>query len=333
MDLIKLSVIIPVYNVEKFLSECVDNIYNQGLKIEDFEIILINDGSTDNSFKICEAYDLKYQNIKIIDQPNLGVSVARNKGIQESCGEYLYFIDSDDFLQQNVLSAILNTMITNKLDFFGFYMEQTSRRNIDKPFEGDFSVTFRGTGLAILNKFNFNNGPCWYVFRRELISDLRFVEGRLCEDGLFTPRLIMNVKNAQIVSDKLYFYYLNESSTVNNKNIKKNTKLMDDMFFAIVDYDNILKSLPVNNMEAFKKLRARQETYLFFGIVRFLKLKRPTIELFNKIAELKFTKYKVYPINAFKGYNRRDKVLIFIMNRKWSLCMLHLVNKKLQIIK
>ena len=95
----KVSVIIPVYNVEKYLRECLDSVVNQTLK--DIQIILIDDGSTDSSLGICKEYAQKDNRIKIIEQKNQGAGAARNRGMSEAKGDYLYFLDSDDFLELN----------------------------------------------------------------------------------------------------------------------------------------------------------------------------------------------------------------------------------------
>ena len=100
--MIKVSIIIPVYNTEKFLNRCVDSVINQ--KFNNFEIILVNDGSKDNSLKICRDYEKKYPKIiKVIDQKNSGPAIARNRGIESAKGEYIMFIDSDDFIDDGYI--------------------------------------------------------------------------------------------------------------------------------------------------------------------------------------------------------------------------------------
>ena len=94
----KLSYIVPVYNVEAYLDKCLQSLYNQSLELVDFEVVIINDGSSDNSLKIIEKYRSLYQNITLIDQENQGLSVARNNGIGQAKGDYILCVDSDDFL-------------------------------------------------------------------------------------------------------------------------------------------------------------------------------------------------------------------------------------------
>lgn len=331
---IKLSVVVPVYNVEKYLADCLESIFNQDLNPEDFEVILVNDGSTDSSLSICESYQSNHRNIKIVNQKNQGLSIARNVGIENAIGKYLYFIDSDDFLTKKCFNQILAIMEEKDLDFFGFGLYRSSIRDVEKPLvESKLELNFRGTGLEIVMDFNFNNGVWWYVFKRNLVDDLKFIEGRFCEDGLFTPRLLLKVNKALISSEKIYCYYINELSIVKNKNVAKNLKLIDDMFFAVANFDEMLSLVPANNHKAFKSLRRRQETYVYYGIIRFLKANRSTKELFNRLNQLNFKSYKAYPMKAFTGYNKKDEFLIFIFNHKWMLAALNEINKVFKIIK
>ena len=114
----KISVLIPVYNGEKFIENCVYSVINQ--KFKDIEIIIINDGSSDNTGYICRELEKKYHNITYLIQKNLGVSAARNKGIQNAKGEYLLFLDSDDYLAENSLEKIYIKMKENDLDALTF---------------------------------------------------------------------------------------------------------------------------------------------------------------------------------------------------------------------
>ena len=113
----ELSIIIPVYNVESYLEECLESIPLISLGNQ-IEIILVNDGSTDNSLSICQTYSIKYPNIKLISQKNQGLSEARNTGIKNAQGKYLLFLDSDDFLKKDTLLSILEEVSTANKDFY-----------------------------------------------------------------------------------------------------------------------------------------------------------------------------------------------------------------------
>jgi glycosyltransferase involved in cell wall biosynthesis len=130
-----LSVIIPVYNVENYLARCLDSILDQNLDFSNYEIILVNDGSQDKSLDVALEYQKKYSNIKVISQENQGSSVARNAGYALAIGDYLYFMDSDDYVETAVFKNLLDLAIKLKLDLIGFDMLRTAtsdhKSNVD----------------------------------------------------------------------------------------------------------------------------------------------------------------------------------------------------------
>ena len=115
-----LSIIVPVYNVEKYLSKCLDSLLAQDIPISDYEIIIVNDGSTDSSLVIAESYSQTNSNIRVISQLNKGLGGARNTGIRSSEGKYLFFVDSDDTIQKNTLKPLLECMESKKLQVLRF---------------------------------------------------------------------------------------------------------------------------------------------------------------------------------------------------------------------
>jgi len=331
----KLSVIIPVFNVEKYLEECVENLYCQDLDENEFEIILINDGSTDNSLQVADKLKAQHSNIIIFSQKNSGQSAARNQGVELSEGEYILFIDSDDFIIKSALKKLLDIVYHDNLSFLGFQSQRTAERILGETLKEEIKVIYHGTGFDIIKNIGFNNSACMFVFKKSILGNLRFFEGRLCEDGLFTSELIQKVDNGKIISNSVYRYFINDSSTVAAKSITEKKRFINDMFFTVAEFDNILSKIPLSidgyNI-VFKKLRERQESYLFFAIIRFLRLHQPSQELFTKIKELEFNSYSVYPMIYFKGYYRTHKFLIFLVNNKILLKLLNAANRILKII-
>ena len=111
-----LSIIVPVYNTEKYLTECLDSLLEQDIDTDDYEIICINDGSTDNSLDILQKYVNEYSNVVVINQQNKGVSAARNRGMESAKGDYFWFVDSDDLVQKNILNRLKNIIIIENCD-------------------------------------------------------------------------------------------------------------------------------------------------------------------------------------------------------------------------
>ena len=125
-----LSIIVPVYNVEQYLRKCVDSLLAQDLSSEEYEIILVDDGSTDQSGTICDEYATSHTNVKVVHQQNGGLSTARNRGIDVSQGEFVQFVDSDDYLEPNVLKTLVEKMETDQLDVLRF-----NYRNVNERYE------------------------------------------------------------------------------------------------------------------------------------------------------------------------------------------------------
>ena len=206
ISMVKVSVIIPVFNVEKYLKECIESISNQSL--EDIEIICIDDGSTDNSLNILNDYADDDCRFKIILQDNLGPGAARNKGISIAEGKYIYFMDSDDILELNALEKLYNLSEDKKTDFIFFKLinfddetgQKTNRYYYDMPYlkksVGDSVFNYNDVKDVI---FDLPVSVPAKFFNKKFVSDIKFPEGILFEDNIFFIEAIFK-------SDRLYFY-------------------------------------------------------------------------------------------------------------------------------
>lgn len=220
---IKISVIVPIYNMERFLNRCLDSIINQTYR--NLEIILINDGSTDTSGDICDIYAWKDIRIKVIHQPNAGVSSARNAGIGIAKGDYISFIDPDDWIENNMYEILVKHIQEDSVDIIRFNAERKGdiintlpfkNKYSGKEFESEIQLAFIGAikfgGMFIL-------GVLWlHIFRREVVekNNIRF-NNKLhrCEDRLFTLSVILNSENILFIDDILYHYEVNDNSLSN----------------------------------------------------------------------------------------------------------------------
>ena len=190
--MVEISVIIPVYNVENYLKECLDHIINQTFR--DIEIICINDGSTDSSPDILKDYASKDKRIRIISQENIGLAATRNKGIELAMGDYIYFMDGDDYLDLSALDKLYALSKKHDPDFIMFKLRNfndKTKENIDDDYYNMPHLKKKVGG----NLFNYNdvedialklavNAPGNF-YKRQFISDLRFPEGLLFEDNVF----------------------------------------------------------------------------------------------------------------------------------------------------
>lgn len=247
MDAPLVSVIIPVYNTEQYLVECLDSIINQTYK--NIEIIAINDGSTDRSLNILQRYASIYPNIKLISQKNQGNSVARNIGIDVSKGKYIYFIDSDDFILPETLSNLIGIMEYYNVDLVRFAAEPF-QDGINYKFNRkmyDFQKYFKKEKVYTKEEFLLKNlrafspSPCLYLVRRELLinNNLRFYPGIKHEDELFTLELFLNAKLAMYDSNFYYKRRYRKNSIMTSEGIDK-LKYSFDSYVTVVEQMNKL---------------------------------------------------------------------------------------------
>ncbi len=227
----KFSIIIPVYNAEKSLCRCLDSIINQDCG--DYEIIIVNDGSTDNSESICLKYSNKRQNINYIFKENGGASSARNVGLDAAKGDFVLFIDSDDYVDENYFSALSNNCVKNGLSVFTYTWQRADgfvKRNITT--DNDLSL-FEKSKSLILNRSI--NSPCAKIFDRNLIENvhLRFDERMpVAEDFNFCLKYLMFSDKVNVLNESIYFYDItNESSLVH-----KRKKGLIDIYPIVFDY-------------------------------------------------------------------------------------------------
>ena len=217
---IMVSVIVPIYNVEEYLEECLESIRNQ--TYTNIEVILVNDGSTDGSREICESYCEKDIRFRLINQENQGQSVARNRGVKESVGQYIMFVDSDDVVSTDVLEVLLPYMKPD-VDI----VECRLTRNKEEFFLNKIpTIVFEGNSKeAILNCIAFRAVKfCVFtkLYRREIVEKIPFLEGYIYED-VFTGINYLNHIRKIIVVDYIgYYYRVRPNSTMTKSFNEKN---------------------------------------------------------------------------------------------------------------
>lgn len=218
MELI--SIIVPVYNVEKYLSECIDSILAQ--TYENFELILVDDGSPDNSGKICDKYAEKDKRIKVIHKENGGVSSARNTGLDNAEGEYIAFVDSDDIVNERYLELMYEKLIETKANICFCKMKRFNT-TINIEIKDDHSEMFdfrrkdRDDFLADFFAGKLDYSSCTALYKKSSIGNGRFNEKlKNNEDFLFTLNSILNCEKISLISNVLYNYRINDNSVTSN---------------------------------------------------------------------------------------------------------------------
>lgn len=213
------SIIIPVYNSSKYIEKCIDSILRQ--KFVDFEVILIDDGSTDDSVEIISKYLKKYSFLKLIRQRNNGVSAARNRGLKNAKGKYVLFMDSDDYWINETMPKLYRLLLSNEsVDILFFnYLESSNQSQITHAVLSKFLKKRMSQNIAIESVLSNKGylGYCWNkVFKKSSIQNYRFDESvTYLEDMLFNVSCILNVNEIMSIDDCLYAYNLRSDSVVN----------------------------------------------------------------------------------------------------------------------
>lgn len=243
----KISIIVPSYNEEKNISRCLNSILNQTFK--DFEVICVDDGSTDSTFEILTAYSEKDSRIIPLKNTGKGVSSARNFGIENSHGEYIGFVDSDDFIQPQMFSFLYKTISDNNADFVFCGSETTTKIS-----EKSFDYNFKKINLSDFLFSDYNLPPIcvWTKLIKKtflLSNNIKFNNFKIGEDVLFCSELFSATENYYYVDLPLYTNYINSSGVINNNIWDK--KRLDQSETFLLSYDILKKSNDIKSASWF----------------------------------------------------------------------------------
>lgn len=276
---VKLSIIVPVYNVARYLRKCVDSLLAQDLPASDYEIILVDDGSTDGSAAICDEYasrssvhplahsSIEGPLIRVIHQPNAGVGAARNAGLKVAKGEYIQFVDSDDYLEPNVLGTLMAQVEREKLDVLRFdyrnvrmVSDERISGLVDERYEVfepnkyphpvDMLTDIVSGERYIEERMGYACYPVMYIVKRSLLignlslvtgdlagKDCLFAEGIHFEDTEWLPRMMLRAKRVNSTPLMVYNYFLHKGSITQVQGKKEKLRQnMENMMFVIEQY-------------------------------------------------------------------------------------------------
>ncbi|HEK0623321.1 TPA: glycosyltransferase family 2 protein [Proteus mirabilis] len=306
----KFSIIIPMYNVEKYIHQCIQSILSQ--TYQNFEVIVIDDGSSDNSSKIVDEIIKSEKRVTLIKNKNNGPSISRNIGIEKSTGDIILFLDSDDMYVPNTLQTCLDEINKNRLDILYFnsrgfcdeFNEIQNKQALD--FIGD-----RKRHINIINKvltgkqyyslmFKYNNfysSICYCAFRSSIIKNQRFVDNVIHEDELFTAEILLkqNTKRVLCIPDILYLRRIRQNSimttAIQEKNITSYRIIIEKLL--LLNVKNTYLETHINKL-AFNKAYYR------------LKLKNK-ITLNERLDNMKW----VYNLNVAK---KKNKIILYMLS-------------------
>lgn len=279
--MIKVSVIIPVYNTGKYLERCIKSIINQSLT--DIEIIVINDGSTDNSEQILKNFACKDSRIKIINQKNAGLSITRNNGLKIANGEYISFIDSDDWVDLDFLEKLYNTAKKYDADIAACgikrlrsykwkYHLKIEQEEITDNKDKKFVLCDVPEKCYVWNKI--------YKFSELKKHNIKFEEGVYYEDRCFTAQALVFMKKLVVVPDTYYNYWTNSNSIVKTKSPKKesDSKYTKDKMMKFLEEQNVNLNHHYSHIKKFKifgltlmkiKYYSSKKEYIIFNQIKF----------------------------------------------------------------
>ena len=223
------SVIVPVYNEEKYLEECLESLRNQ--TFQDFEVICVNDGSTDGCAEILKGFAAKDNRFKVITQQNRGLSAARNVGVKASVSQYVSYVDSDDFVHPRFLEILYKAATESGADITGCNFRKIYSKETLPELSGMKPKLFNPALDVLLSKKNFIHFNVWNkLYKREVISDIPFIEGIFFEDWVYNCCVFAKADSFIWINDKLYGYRILNNSIMRSKfNLKK----LDDYVVGI----------------------------------------------------------------------------------------------------
>lgn len=304
-----ISVVIPVYNVEKYLSECLDSVVNQTYK--NLQIIIVDDGSTDSSGKICDEYAGKDNRISVIHQSNAGAGAAKNTGLELIDGDYFSIIDSDDYIELDMYEKMVNS-----LEKYNSDIAQCLFRNVFVNDSFDRKYKIKGNYPKILTSKNFlkeylydwKYAIFWNkLFKKSLLQNIKFPVGRKIDDEFFTYKLVCNAKKVVNIDNILYNYRMRKTSVMNENN---SDRLIYDRIDCFIERYNYVSNV-------FPSLKKKYNLKLYDDLLHFKDSAKDNSKILSLLNDFSRVKYGVFDkLYQRKMYNR----LVFEELNKSNKC-------------
>ena len=288
----KISVVIPVYNVEKYLSECLDSVVNQTYK--NLQIILVDDGSTDFSGKICDVYAEKDNRITVVHQKNAGAGAAKNTGLELIDGDYFSIIDSDDYIELDMYEKMVNSLEKYNADIVQcLFKDVFVNDSFDRKYKlkGNYPKVLTSKRFLKEYLYDWKYAIFWNkLFKSSLLKEIRFPVGRKIDDEFFTYKLVCNAKKVVNIDNILHNYRMRKTSVMNENDTDR---LIYDRIDCFVErYDYIRKKYPSLDKKYLTKL---YDSLLYYKtqvnntekLEKYIsKIQKPKINKIGKINEI-----------------------------------------------
>lgn len=302
------SIIIPVFNVAEFLSECLESVFNQ--TYPNIQVIVIDDGSTDESPLILKRWR-ETEEFILINQNNSGQSVSRNKGLEIAKGKYILFVDSDDYIDTNTVDILTKEIETNKTDIIRFnalpFKHNSNKVMKNKNY--DFSnilvdkKVYEGEEIDDIYR-SFSSSPCLYMFKRSLINDQMYFKPNIIhEDELFTIKLFFAAKKFSYSNNFFYHRRYRDFSTMTRKDKEQVLKSFDSYIFILKELQGMLEDHEISEI---KKKFIRNKINSIYRAIYFYDIdKKHKQEEMNSIKKLQLKEFLILSNIRFKNYLKK----------------------------
>ncbi|EGW47119.1 hypothetical protein HMPREF0666_01692 [Prevotella sp. C561] len=309
-----LSFIIPVYNAEKYIERCVESVYHQGLNINDFEVLVVNDGSTDNTSVLLNRMKVSYSNLSVINKSNGGQGSARNLGVEVASGDYIMFIDADDYLIDNQIKDCLQKTIDNNLEVCCMRIKRLlpsgEPAKVNAPHFSEVEVY---TGSWLLLHGYFPASVCAHFFKKEFLlrSGIRFLTDIMHEDVDFQLKLFAHIKRFMFCHVYVYTYYYNPESTDRLMDINKQKRsILSDLQICknLVDF-----SLNESLSDKLKSFYIKKSNSQLIGLCLHLANNRDLSYEFKRQFMCRAYQMHLFPIKG-TCFSWKTYILKFIIN-------------------
>ena len=298
------SIIIPIYNSSKFLKKLLNNVICQSYK--DIEIILIDDGSKDDSLQICKEFQQKDERIKVISKENGGVSSARNKGIEMATGKYITFVDSDDNIDKNYINTLVNNIEENCL----------VKVNTKNTLEEEIISKEKYIKGIVSGKIQ---GVCWgYLFEKELLNNIKFdVNTSYMEDTVFIIQYLFRISKIKVLKEQLYYHEVNEEGLTNSNKLEEK---INGYMYSINKIEKILMDNKIEKISYKKYIENRRIKLIEAEIAKVTNIKEIQRIIHNKnvteIMKIKKVNLKYKLFMQILKTNNPQKILAYVKLRK-----------------
>ncbi|MEP1488270.1 MAG: glycosyltransferase [Algibacter sp.] len=314
-----LSIITPVYNGQDHILTSINSVLNQGFSVNELEVILINDGSTDNTKSIIDEAAKKHSFIKAYHQTNKGPGITRNLSLNYASGKYIYFLDADDFLAPKSLIILINKMLDDKLELIGFKSENNytviPKTIPESTINKKLNETSIISGKDFIETHNFTNTVWWYICNREFLlkTNLKNSEENQLEDCVFTANLLIKTPRMMYLPLSIHNYHIRGSSIMHNNNPIHYKNMVFMYTNTAIAYGHFIDEIKLEHDDItepiLSRLKARQQWLSFFGLVRAVKSDISTKELNTMLNNME--KANAYPLNNFIGKDNNGFKLKF----------------------